>query len=137
MTNPRNPGRGQWLSASPTSALFLATTLCLLSGCQSFPGFSSRHDTFRGQSPEPSLFDGAADRRATRSGAFGEEFTEPENVTVSSNVVLITELYDASAEKKVWSVESSSFDRESIAQIVDGAAESIVNALRRDSLVGS
>ena len=99
----------------------------------------------KGSSQQLKVKDGPSDAQATAKGGSVvdlfrynyEEFTEPENITVSSNVVLITELYDASAEKKVWSVESSSFDRESIAQIVDGAAESIVSALRRDSLVGT
>jgi len=66
-----------------------------------------------------------------------EEYKEPENVQISANVVLLSELYDAKAQKKIWAVESSSFDRESMEQLVEGAAKSVVKALNRDNLIGS
>lgn len=66
-----------------------------------------------------------------------EEYSEPENVTVSTEVTLVTELYAAQDQKKIWAIESTSFDRESVRQIVDSAAESIVKKLRSDKLIGS
>ena len=66
-----------------------------------------------------------------------EEYDEPENVRVSTNVQLITELYAAAEQKKVWVAESSSYDRESAEQIIDSEAQAIVRALKRDGLIGS
>lgn len=65
-----------------------------------------------------------------------EEYKEPDNVRISTDVVLLTELYDAAAQRKIWAVESSSFDRESVELIVDGVAKSVAKALGRDNLIG-
>jgi len=65
-----------------------------------------------------------------------EEIDAPENLRVSTSVVLVSELYDAAAQTRVWAVETASFDRESVGQIVDSAAQAVVKALRRDDLVG-
>ena len=66
-----------------------------------------------------------------------QEFDEPDNVRISTNVVLITELYAAADEKKIWVLESESYDRESTGQIIDSEAETIVNRLDKDGLVGA
>ena len=65
-----------------------------------------------------------------------EEYQEPENVRIGAEVALVTELYAAQDQKKIWVIESSSFDRTSIQQIIDNAAEAIVKKLRSDRLVG-
>lgn len=65
-----------------------------------------------------------------------EEYDEPENVRISTEVTLTTELYSAAASAKIWAVESNSFDRQSVQQIVDNEARSIVKALNKDKLIG-
>ena len=65
-----------------------------------------------------------------------EEYDEPENVRISTEVSLLTELYVTADEKKVWAVESSSYDRQSVEQIVDSEAAAIVRRLEKDKLIG-
>ena len=65
-----------------------------------------------------------------------KEYDRPENVRVSTDVVLLTEFYDAAAEKKIWAVETPAVNAESVGEIIDGAAVAVVKALRRDGLVG-
>lgn len=65
-----------------------------------------------------------------------EEFDEPENVRVSTDVTLLTELYSAAEQKRIWIAQSSSYDRESPQQIVDSEARVIVKALNKDDLIG-
>ena len=98
----------------------------------------------KGSTQAIKVTDGSASAQATVKGGnvFNlfrydyEEHIEPENVQTSTNVVLITELYAAQEQKKIWAIESSSFDRQSVQQIVDSVAESIVKQLRRDKLIG-
>ena len=66
-----------------------------------------------------------------------EEYQEPENVTISTEVVLLTELYAAAEQKNIWTIELSSFDKESVELIVDSAAAAIVKKLNQDRLLGS
>lgn len=99
----------------------------------------------KGSTQDIKVKDGPADASATVKGGnvFDlfrydyEEYQEPENVRISTSVTLITELYDAARQKKIWAVESSSFNRESVEMIVDDAAESVVKRLNRDKLIGS
>jgi len=65
-----------------------------------------------------------------------EEYQEPENIRMSTNVVLITQLYDPADQKNVWAIEINSSDRESTANIIESAAAAIVKHLKRDKLVG-
>jgi len=99
----------------------------------------------KGSTQQMKVKDGQASAQAVAKGGSlfdlfrydYEEYDSPENVSVSTEVVLVTELYDAAAQKKIWAVETSSFDQESVEQIVDSAAETVVKALRRDGLIGS
>ena len=65
-----------------------------------------------------------------------EEFDEPDNVRVSTDVQLLTELYAAEEQKKVWVAETASHDRESAEQIIDSEARAIVRALEKNGLIG-
>ena len=65
-----------------------------------------------------------------------EEYQEPENIRMSTNVVLVTQLYDPVDKKNVWAIEINSSDRESTANIIESAAAAIVKHLKRDNLVG-
>jgi hypothetical protein len=65
-----------------------------------------------------------------------EEYQEPENIRMSTNVVMVTQLYDPADQKNVWAIEIDSSDRESTANIIESAAAAIVKHLKRDELVG-
>jgi hypothetical protein len=64
-----------------------------------------------------------------------EEYEEPENVRVSTKVRLLTELYAAADEKKIWAVESVTHDRQSVALIIDSESRSIVDSLVSDGFL--
>jgi len=65
-----------------------------------------------------------------------EEYNEPQNIRLSSTVVLVAQLYVPADQKNIWAIEITSSDRESIDNIVASAAAAIVKQLRRDKLVG-
>jgi hypothetical protein len=65
-----------------------------------------------------------------------EEYDEPQNIRLSSSVVLVSQLYVPVDRKNIWAVEITSSDRESVDNIVASAAAAIVKQLRRDKLVG-
>ena len=56
-------------------------------------------------------------------------------VTTVRNVILQTDVYDATSEKKVWSVESTSFDKQTAYGVIDGVAHAISAELERDGLI--
>lgn len=62
--------------------------------------------------------------------------TKVTNIRMSTNVVMVTQLYDPTDEKNVWAIQINSSDRESTANIIESAAAAIVKHLKRDKLVG-
>jgi hypothetical protein len=66
-----------------------------------------------------------------------EEFNEPDRVEISSSVTLITELYAAAKEEKVWAIESTSSNYAEVAQLIDAEVKTIVARLKKDQMVGS
>ena len=56
-------------------------------------------------------------------------------VTTVRTVILETEVYDAASEKKVWGVESTSFDKQTAYGVIDGVARAISEELARDGLI--
>lgn len=65
-----------------------------------------------------------------------KEYQEPTNIRLSTTVVLVAQLYVPADKKNIWALEITSSDRESVAQIIESAAEAIVTHLKRDKLVG-
>jgi hypothetical protein len=63
------------------------------------------------------------------------EYQDPMDVTTIQSVVLATELYDVANEARIWGVESTSMDKTTVFETVDGAARGLSNALRRDGLI--
>jgi len=63
------------------------------------------------------------------------EYEDPMVVTTIRTVVLATDLYDVASEARIWSVESTSMDKESVYDIVDGASSALAGALARDGLI--
>lgn len=69
---------------------------------------------------------------------FRYEYTESADamtVTTVRTVILDTDVYDAASEKKVWSVESTSFDKQTAYGVIDGVARAISAELARDELI--
>lgn len=65
-----------------------------------------------------------------------EVLNEPDNVEVNTTVVLVTELYAAQVERKVWAIESTSFNKSDISLIIDSEVDTIVGQLRKDGMIG-
>ena len=65
-----------------------------------------------------------------------EEFNEPERVEINSSIVLVTEMYAAREQKKVWAIESTSFNYADIYQLINSEVETIVGRLNKDRMIG-
>lgn len=63
------------------------------------------------------------------------EYQDPMVITTVRTVVLATELYSVTTENRVWSVESTSFDKASDDAILYDVARSISRALTNDGLI--
>lgn len=66
-----------------------------------------------------------------------EELNDPDSVQVEMSVVLITELYAAAEEKKVWAIESSVSSSEGAGVLIDKEVETIIRQLQNDKLIGN
>ncbi len=64
-----------------------------------------------------------------------DEYEEPAYLVVKSTVTLSTDLYDTKNDQLLYSIETTTFDKESGAQIIDAATSAIVRRLRRDGFV--
>jgi hypothetical protein len=63
------------------------------------------------------------------------ESADAMTVTTVRTVILETDVYDAASEKKVWSAESTSFDKQTAYGVIDGVARAISAELERDGLI--
>ena len=63
------------------------------------------------------------------------EYQDPMVITTVRTVVLATDLYSVATENRVWSVESTSFDKASDDAILYDVARSISRALTNDGLI--
>jgi hypothetical protein len=63
------------------------------------------------------------------------ESADAMTVTTVRTVILETDVYDAASEKKVWAVESTSFDKQTAYGVIDGVARAISTELERDGLI--
>ena len=63
------------------------------------------------------------------------EYQDPLTITTIRTVVLATDLYNVADENRVWSVESTSFEKETVDAVIDGASRAISSALERDGLI--
>lgn len=62
-------------------------------------------------------------------------YQDPMTITTVRTVALATDLYGLRDERRIWSVESTSFDKASLDAIVDGASRALARALRNDGLI--
>ena len=65
------------------------------------------------------------------------EYNEPENMSLTSTVELISQLYATEDKKNVWAIQIKSSDNDSTEQIVESAAAAIVKHLKRDKFIGA
>jgi hypothetical protein len=63
------------------------------------------------------------------------EYQDPTTYSTIRTVVLSSDLYNVSDETRIWSIESSSFEKESTDEILDSATRGISTQLRRDGLI--
>lgn len=64
-----------------------------------------------------------------------EMLREPDSVKVALTVVVITNLYDARSHDRIWTIQSTCFEKASIAETLLDEAEAIVRQLRIDELI--
>lgn len=65
-----------------------------------------------------------------------EVLNNPETINVATTVVLSTELFAASDEKRIWAIESTISDKENVTYLIEDAIDMVVDALRKDRLLG-
>lgn len=64
-----------------------------------------------------------------------EMLREPDSVKVAHTVIVITNLYDARSHDRIWTIQSTCFEKTSIAETLLDEAEAIVRQLRIDELI--
>lgn len=60
---------------------------------------------------------------------------EPDSVRVAHTVIVITNLYDAKSHERVWTIQSTCFEKTTIADMFQDEAIAIVRQLRIDELI--
>ena len=66
-----------------------------------------------------------------------EELREPDSVTFAHEVTMVTNLYDTDTGKRIWTIQSTCFDRADFDAVLRQEAQAIVRQLRRDGLIVS
>ena len=64
-----------------------------------------------------------------------DELREPDSVTIAHEVTMLTNLYEAGTGKRIWTIQSTCFDKADFDAVLRQEAEAIVRQLRRDGLV--
>lgn len=65
-----------------------------------------------------------------------EFIAEPDSVKVAITVAVISNLYDGSSHDRVWSIQSTCFDKASMPEVLREEAIAIARQLRIDGLIG-
>lgn len=60
---------------------------------------------------------------------------EPDSVKIANTIIVITNLYDSSSRDRIWTIQSTCFDKTSIAEMLGDEATAIVRQLRIDELI--
>jgi hypothetical protein len=66
-----------------------------------------------------------------------KELREPDSVTFAHEVTMVTNLYDARTGKRMWTIQSTCFDKAHFDAVLRQEAQAIVRQLRRDGLVAA
>lgn len=64
-----------------------------------------------------------------------EILTEPDSVRLAHTVVVITNLYDAGSQNRVWTIQSTCFEKASMADVLLDNSSAIVRQLGIDQLI--
>jgi len=64
-----------------------------------------------------------------------EELREPDSVRVAHTVTMVSYLYDVRNEKRVWTIQSTCFDKADFDSVLRQEADAIVRQLRADDLI--
>lgn len=64
-----------------------------------------------------------------------EVLKEPDTVRVAHTVVVISNLYDSASSERVWTIQSTCFERASMAEVLHDEAAAIVRQLGIDGLI--
>lgn len=60
---------------------------------------------------------------------------EPDSIKVAHTVVVITNLYDSASRERVWSIQSTCFDKATMDEVLLDETDAIVRQLRIDKLI--
>jgi hypothetical protein len=63
------------------------------------------------------------------------EYQDPMTVTTVRTVVLVSDLYSTAAETKIWSAESTAFEKETAAAVITEVSAGLASRLGRDGLL--
>lgn len=66
-----------------------------------------------------------------------EELREPDSVTFAHEVTMVSNLYDTGSGARIWTIQSTCFDKAEFDAVLRQEARAIVRQLRRDGLVTS
>ena len=90
-----------------------------------------------------SMLEGRADIESTCRGGDPVDYflydhkivREPDSVKVAHTVVVITNMYDAGSRNRVWTIQSTCFEKTSMSDVLVEEANAIVRQLRIDQLI--
>ncbi len=60
---------------------------------------------------------------------------EPSVINISSTVTLSAEMFSAADETRLWASESTIADKKNVGQIIESAADTIMDQLKKDTLI--
>jgi hypothetical protein len=90
-----------------------------------------------------SMLEGRADIESTCRGGDPLDYflydhkivREPDSVKVAHTVVVITNMYDAGSRNRVWTIQSTCFEKTNMSDVLVEEANAIVRQLRIDQLI--
>ncbi len=82
---------------------------------------------------------GASQRQASRAIDLlrydYDELNIPTDIVLSGSIMLSAELFHTADEKRMWAIESPISDMQSVGQLLESAADTILYQLRKDRLI--
>ena len=65
-----------------------------------------------------------------------DELKEPDTVRLAHTVVAVTNLYAAEDGRRIWTIQSTCFEKASMDEVLEEEADAIARQLRTDDLIG-
>jgi hypothetical protein len=66
-----------------------------------------------------------------------EELINPSTFVISGSAVLFAEMFHSADERRMWSIESTIANKQNIQQVIQRAADVIMDQLHNDNLIGN